>query len=33
MLMDIQGNAVVLYVYQLVNDEVKVDKLEFKKKA
>ena len=31
--MDIQGNAVVLYVYQLVNDEVKVDKLEFKKKA
>jgi vacuolar protein sorting-associated protein 29 len=30
-LMDIQGSTVVTYVYQLVNDEVKVEKLEYKK--
>jgi len=26
-LMDIQGNAVVIYVYQLVGEDVKVDKI------
>ncbi|KAI3657551.1 hypothetical protein MP638_000277 [Amoeboaphelidium occidentale] len=31
-LMDVQGNNVVTYVYQLVNDEVKVEKLEYSKK-
>jgi len=31
-LMDIQGSNVVTFVYQLINGEVKVDKLEFKKK-
>ncbi|KAI9304496.1 vacuolar protein sorting-associated protein 29-like protein [Cunninghamella echinulata] len=30
-LMDIQGNNVVTYVYKLVDDEVKVEKLEYKK--
>ncbi len=25
--MDIQGNAVVIYVYQLIEDEVKVEKV------
>ncbi|RUO96039.1 vacuolar protein sorting-associated protein 29-like protein [Jimgerdemannia flammicorona] len=30
-LMDIQGNVVVTYVYQLVDNEVKVEKVEFKK--
>ncbi|SAL95925.1 hypothetical protein [Absidia glauca] len=32
-LMDIQGNSVVTYVYKLVDDEVKVEKLEYKKNA
>jgi len=31
-LMDIQGSNVVTFVYQLINGEVKVDKLEYKKK-
>ncbi|KAI8089924.1 vacuolar protein sorting-associated protein 29-like protein [Halteromyces radiatus] len=30
-LMDIQGNSVVTYVYKLIDDEVKVEKLEYKK--
>jgi len=30
-LMDVQGAHVVTYVYQLVADEVKVEKIEFKK--
>jgi vacuolar protein sorting-associated protein 29 len=30
-LMDIQSSTVVTYVYQLINDEVKVDRIEFKK--
>ncbi|RUP49733.1 VPS29 protein [Jimgerdemannia flammicorona] len=30
-LMDIQGNVVVTYIYQLVDNEVKVEKVEFKK--
>ncbi|OBZ89967.1 Vacuolar protein sorting-associated protein 29 [Choanephora cucurbitarum] len=30
-LMDIQGNAVVTYVYKLIEDEVKVEKLEYKR--
>jgi hypothetical protein len=29
--MDIQGGNVVTYVYQLVDDEVKVEKRDFKK--
>ncbi|KAI7866856.1 vacuolar sorting protein vps29 [Spinellus fusiger] len=32
-LMDIQGNNVVTYVYKLIEGEVKVEKLEFKKQA
>jgi vacuolar protein sorting-associated protein 29 len=32
-LMDIQGNSVVTYVYKLIDDEVKVEKLEYKKPA
>ena len=32
-LMDIQAATVVTYVYQLVNDEVKVDKIEYKKQV
>jgi vacuolar protein sorting-associated protein 29 len=32
-LMDIQGNSVVIYVYKLIDDEVKVEKLEYKKIA
>jgi vacuolar protein sorting-associated protein 29 len=32
-LMDIQGNSVVTYVYKLIDDEVKVEKLEYKKTA
>lgn len=31
-LMDIQGSSAVTYVYQLINDEVKVEKIEYKKK-
>jgi len=30
--MDIQGSSAVTYVYQLINDEVKVEKIEYKKK-
>ncbi|RUS14843.1 vacuolar protein sorting-associated protein 29-like protein [Endogone sp. FLAS-F59071] len=30
-LMDIQGSTVVTYVYQLIDNEVKVDKIEYKK--
>ena len=30
-LMDIQSSTVVTYVYQLVNDEVKVERIEFRK--
>lgn len=30
-LMDLQGNNVVTYVYQLINDEVKVERVEFRK--
>ncbi|WFD44511.1 Vacuolar protein sorting-associated protein 29 [Malassezia psittaci] len=30
-LLDIQGPVVVIYIYQLINDEVKVDKLEYRK--
>ena len=30
-LMDIQSATVVTYVYQLIDDEVKVDRIEFKK--
>lgn len=32
-LMDVQGNSVVTYVYKLIDDEVKVEKLEYKKAA
>ncbi|CAO3596792.1 unnamed protein product [Absidia cylindrospora] len=32
-LMDIQGTSVVTYVYKLIDDEVKVEKLEYKKNA
>ena len=32
-LMDIQSSTVVTYVYQLINDEVKVDRIEYKKNA
>ena len=32
-LMDIQSATVVTYVYQLIEDEVKVDRIEFKKTA
>ncbi|CAB4065698.1 VPS29 [Lepeophtheirus salmonis] len=32
-LMDIQSSTVINYVYQLVDDEVKVDKIEFKKSS
>jgi vacuolar protein sorting-associated protein 29 len=31
-LMDIDGNRVVAYVYELVDGEVKVDKIEYTKK-
>lgn len=30
-LMDIQSSTVVVYVYQLIDDEVKVEKIEYKK--
>ena len=30
-LMDIQSTTVVTYVYQLIDDEVKVDRIEYKK--
>lgn len=30
-LMDIQGNNIVTYVYKLVDNEVKVEKIEYKK--
>ena len=30
-LMDIQSSTVVTYVYQLIDDEVKVDRIEYKK--
>lgn len=30
-LMDIQGTALVLYVYTLIDDEVKVEKLQYRK--
>lgn len=29
--MDIQGSSVVTYVYKLIEDEVKVEKLEYKR--
>ena len=29
-LMDVQGNVVVLYVYQLIDDEIKVEKLQYR---
>lgn len=29
--MDIQSSTVVTYVYQLIDDEVKVDRIEYKK--
>ncbi|GAA5808825.1 Vacuolar protein sorting-associated protein 29 [Mucor flavus] len=32
-LMDVQGNSVVTYVYKLIDDEVKVEKLEYKRPA
>ncbi|XP_062517311.1 vacuolar protein sorting-associated protein 29-like [Corticium candelabrum] len=32
-LMDIQSTTVVTYVYQLINDDVKVERIEFKKPA
>ena len=32
-LMDIQSATVVTYVYQLIDDEVKVDRIEFRKSA
>ncbi|KAI9486900.1 MAG: vacuolar sorting protein vps29 [Benjaminiella poitrasii] len=32
-LMDIQDNTVITYVYKLIDDEVKVEKLEYKKSA
>ncbi|KAI8875850.1 Metallo-dependent phosphatase, partial [Backusella circina FSU 941] len=32
-LMDVQNNSVVTYVYKLIDDEVKVEKLEYKKAA
>jgi vacuolar protein sorting-associated protein 29 len=32
-LMDIQSGTVVTYVYQLVDDEVKVERIEFKRAA
>jgi len=32
-LMDIQSSTVVTYVYQLIDDEVKVDRIEYKKNA
>lgn len=32
-LMDIQDNKLILYVYQLINDEVKVEKFRFEKNA
>ena len=32
-LMDIQSSTVVTYVYQLIDDEVKVDRIEYKKAA
>ncbi|CCG81913.1 putative Vacuolar protein sorting 29 [Taphrina deformans PYCC 5710] len=32
-LMDVQGNLLVLYVYHLINDEVKVEKFKFEKGA
>ena len=32
-LMDIQSSTVVTYVYQLIDDEVKVDRIEYKKLA
>jgi vacuolar protein sorting-associated protein 29 len=31
MLMDLQGTAVVAYIYTLVEGEVKVEKIEYKK--
>lgn len=31
--MDIQSSTVVTYVYQLIDDEVKVDRIEYKKAA
>ena len=30
-LMDIQSSTVVTYVYQLIDDEVKVERIEYKK--
>ena len=32
-LMDIQSSTVVTYVYQLIDEEVKVDRIEYKKLA
>lgn len=32
-LMDIQSSTVVTYVYQLIGDEVKVERIEYKKPA
>jgi vacuolar protein sorting-associated protein 29 len=31
--MDVQNNSLVTYVYKLIDDEVKVEKLEYKKAA
>jgi len=31
LVLDIQGPVVVIYFYQLINNEVKVDKVEFQK--
>ena len=30
-MLDIQGPVVVIYIYQLINNEVKVEKLEYRK--
>lgn len=30
-MLDIQGAVVVIYIYQLINNEVKVEKLEYRK--
>ena len=32
LLLDVQANVIVTYVYQLIDDEVKVERVEYRKK-
>lgn len=31
LVLDIQGSAVVIYIYQLIDEDVKVEKIEYRK--